>query len=182
MPFQFLHFRAQLNLFFQAVTHLWPGLRPRRLNGTASNISSAWLEKVYARPVVLHALLFGASVHIDVLRSPCLSLPNPIRLHHKVQTLRLLKEELENPEKISLDEMILAVLCLATNEVETVAKNMNQKIRSPFNSPLTSAQWLDVYGSIIHIPAHTMAMRSLANRRGGLEMIELEGLAEILSL
>lgn len=131
---------------------------------------------------MMHALLFGAAVHMDVLRSPRLSFDNPIRLHHKVQTMRLLKEELKSPEKTPLDEVLLAVLCLAANEVETMANNMKQRIRSPFNSPLTSAQWLDVYGSITHISAHTMAMRSLVDRRGGLERIQLEGLAEVLSL
>ena len=119
---------------------------------------------------------------MDVSRSPRLSLDNPLRLYHKVQTMRLLKEELKSPEKTPLDEVLLAVLCLATNEVETIVNNIKQKIRSPFNSPLTSAQWLDVYGSITHIHAHTLAMRSLVARRGGLEKIELEGLAEILSL
>jgi hypothetical protein len=130
----------------------------------------------------MHALLFGASVHMDVLRSPRLSLDNPVRLHHKVQTMRLLKEELKNPEKIPLDEALLAVLCLASNEIETVVNNMKEKIRSPFNSPLASVQWLDVYGSITHIPEHTIAMRSLVGRRGGLEMIELEGLADVIAL
>ena len=119
---------------------------------------------------------------MDVLRSPRLSLDNPVRLYHKVQTMRLLKEELKTPEKTPLDEVMLAVLCLAANEVETVANNMKGKIRSPFNSPLTSAQWLDVYGSITHIPAHTVAMRSLVCRRGGLEKIELEGLADVIAL
>jgi hypothetical protein len=96
--------------------------------------------------------------------------------------MRLIKEELKSPEKTPLDEVLLAVLCLAANEIETVENHMKKKIRSPFNSPLTSAQWLDVYGSITHIPAHTIAMRSLVSRRGGLERIELEGLAEVLSL
>lgn len=130
----------------------------------------------------MHALLFGAAVHMDVLRSPRLSLDNPVRLYHKVQTMRLLKEELKSPEKAPLDAVLLAILCLATNEVETVVNNIKPKVRSPFNSPLTSAQWLDIYGSISHISAHTMAMRSLVHHQGGLEGIKLEGLAEVLSL
>ncbi len=142
---------------------------------------SAWLEKMWARPVVMHAFLFGAIVHMDILRSPRLSLDNPTRLYHKVQTMRLLKEELKNPDKISLDELVLAVLTLGTNEVETMANNIKEKFRSPFNSPLASVQWLDVYGSVTHIPEHTTAMRSVVNLRGGLEAIEVNGLAEVLS-
>jgi len=93
----------------------------------------------------------------------------------------LLKEELENPEKIRLDDVILAILALSANEIETVANNIKDKIPSPFNSPLTSVQWLDVYGSISHIKAHVMAMRTLIDQRGGLEIIKLNGLAEVVA-
>jgi hypothetical protein len=131
----------------------------------------------------MHALLFGASVHLDVLRSPRSSLNNPIRLFHKVQTIRLMNAELKSTTKTlrSLDEVILAVLALGTNEVETMGRNMKEEVQSPFNSPLSSSQWLDVYGSIVHVPVHTTAMRSLVSRRGGLQNIELDSLAEVLS-
>jgi hypothetical protein len=96
--------------------------------------------------------------------------------------MKLLKEELRSPEKMPLDDVILSVLALGTNEVETMVKNTSCQTRAPFNSPLSSAQWLDVYGSMSSVPAHVVAMRSLVRRRGGLESIELHGLAEVLSL
>lgn len=96
--------------------------------------------------------------------------------------MRLLKEELKHPEKVHLDDLLLCVLTLSANEVETVSNNMAEKERSPFNSPLASTQWLDVYGSMTHHAAHSTAMRSLVVHRGGLDKIELEGLAEVLSL
>lgn len=130
----------------------------------------------------MHALLFGAAVHLDVLRRPRINLDNPIRLYHKVQTMRLLEAELRRPDKMPLDDVILAVLALGTNEVETMVNNARYQARSPFNSPMSSAQWLDVYGSMNSVPAHVFAMRSLVRRRGGLEKIELHGLAAILSL
>jgi hypothetical protein len=130
----------------------------------------------------MHALLFGAAVHMDVLRSPRLSLDNPVRLFHKVQTMRLLKEELKSSGQTDLDGVILAVLILGTNEVETIANNIKEKPQSPFNSPLASTQWLDVYGRVTPMPQHTVALRSLVARRGGLENVELEGLAEVLLL
>jgi len=127
-------------------------------------------------------MLFGAIVHMDVLKSPRLSLDNPNRLHHKLQTMRLLKKELEDPGGTPWDDLILTVLTLGHNEVETVENNIKDKRRSPFNSPLTRVQWLDVYGSISHFPVHVSALRSLIDRRGGLEKIELVGLAEVVSL
>jgi hypothetical protein len=127
-------------------------------------------------------MLFAAQVHRDVLRGPQMNINNPIRLYHKIQTMRLLKEELEDPEKSCLDDVILVVLALSANEIETVANNIKEKIQSPFHSPLTSVQWLDVYGSISHIKAHVLALRGLVDQKGGLESIKLEGLAEVLAL
>ncbi|KAH8800220.1 hypothetical protein F5884DRAFT_546946 [Xylogone sp. PMI_703] len=169
-------------LMDHSLTMLWPGFRVPGLNGSASHHPSAWLQKSYERPIVKHAMLFGASVHMDVLRSPHTSLKNPVRLYHKVQTMKLLKEELNNPKKASapLDDVILSVLTLSTNEVELIANVDGPGLRSPFNSPMASLQWLDIYGSINHIPAHTTAMRSLVDKRGGLEKIELTGLAEVI--
>jgi len=164
-------FRCGLTLS-PAVAILWPGLGPE------TQMPTAWFRKAWEKPILMHALAFGAIVHMDVLRSPRISLENPLRLFHKVQTMTLLKEEMKNPDGTALDDVILAVLALSTNEVETVANHMKEKVRSPFNSPLASIQWLDVYGSITHVKAHTLAMRSLVARRGGLEKVELPGLAE----
>jgi hypothetical protein len=97
----------------------------------------------------MHALLFGASVHLDVLQSPRPLLNNPIRLFHKVQTMRLMNEELKSTEKTlgSLDEVILAVLALRTNEFETIGKNMKEKVRSHSTRPFLALSGLMFMGA-----------------------------------
>lgn len=128
-------------------------------------------------------MLYGAQVHLDVLRGPQMQIDNPVRLYHKIKTMRLLQEELKKPGKICFDDVILAVLALSANEIETVANNIKEnKIQSPFNSPLRSLQWLDVYGRISHIEAHVLAMRTIIDQQGGLEKLKLEGLAEVVGL
>ncbi|RFU31449.1 hypothetical protein B7463_g4899, partial [Scytalidium lignicola] len=169
------------DLIDHSLSIVWPGFRVPSTDGGPSLQPRAWLERVYERPVVMHAMLFGAAVHRDVLRSPKASLNNPIRLFHKVQTMKLLKEELKHSDKSSLDDLLLSVLTLGCNEVELVANIRGAALRRPFNSPMTSTQWLDVYGSISHIPAHTTAMRSLVDKKGGLEKVELNGLAEVIA-
>jgi hypothetical protein len=164
-----------------AITVVWPAFRPHEGADDLPNIPAAWLLASNSRPVTMHSMLFGAQVHLDVLRGPNMNIDNPIRLYHKIQTMRLLKEELEHPEKIRLDDVLLAILALSANEIETVANNIKDKIPSPFNSPLTSVQWLDVYGSISHLKPHVMAMRTLIDQRGGLESIKLNGLAEVVA-
>ncbi len=128
-------------------------------------------------------MLFGAQVHLDVLRGPRMNIDNPVRLYHKIQTMRLLQEELNKRRNICFDEVILAILALLANEVETIANHIKEnKIQSPFHSPLTDLQWLNIYGSISHIEAHVLALRAIVDQHGGLEKIKLEGLAEVVSL
>jgi hypothetical protein len=142
-----------------------------------------WLKRAVQRPMVMFAFLYGAAVHLDILRSPIMGLPESRHLFYKGETIRLLKEELKTSEGSALDDMILTISCLSVHEVETMRNCMNEKNnRSPFLSPLVRAQWLDVYGMMLHVPVHVAAMRSLVTLRGGLDKIEVEGLAEILSL
>jgi hypothetical protein len=145
------------------------------------NICSAWLARGIEQPMLMHAFLFGGIVHRDVLRNPQLSMNDPVRLFHKVETMRLIKESLKTPEKVAIEDLIIACLALSTNEVETLVLN-SKKAVSPFVSPLPNLQWLHVYGRMATIISHATAMRTLVARQGGLEKIELDGLAEVLSL
>lgn len=54
--------------------------------------------------------------------------------------------------------------------------------KSPFQSPLRSLQWLNVYGSVNFVGTHIKAIRDMVALRGGLGRLELFGLAETLVL
>lgn len=120
-------------------------------------------------------------MHRDVLRNHRLSMNDPVQLFHKVETIRLIKEALKTPEKVIIDDLILACLTLSANEVETMVSSAKKSVY-PFVSPLPSLQWLNVYGRMSPIFSHTTAMRTLVACRGGLEKIELDGLPEVLLL
>lgn len=49
-----------------------------------------------------------------------------------------------------------------------------------FDSPLKRMQWLNVYGNIRNVQEHLMAVMNLVILRGGVESLELFGLAEML--
>jgi hypothetical protein len=163
-------------------TYIWPTLYPIESSWRRTPLSSVWLERMLLKPLLMHAMLFGASVHLDVLRGQGAVVHNSKRLFHKLQTIRLLGAQLRELPRDGLDEIILSILALGTNEIETISNNRSGYQRSPFQSPLTEAQWLSVYGNMSQVKAHTVAVRSLVNVRGGLEKIELEGLAETLCL
>ncbi len=84
---------------------------------------------------------------------------------------------MSDPHIASRDEIILAILVLASHE----AMVEGERRGSPFNSPLRSAQWLNVYSSITYVEAHMKAVMELVKLRGGLENIEMYGLAETIA-
>ncbi|KAL9098046.1 MAG: hypothetical protein Q9163_006215 [Psora crenata] len=170
--------RDARELVDHSTNYLWPGLLPRASTGCRIPLSTHLLEKIAINKM---ALLFGSSVHRDVLRSPVLTVNNQSGLNHKLQTIRLLKEALKHAKDEFPDEVLLVMMALCTNEVETLTENMKEHPPSPFIQPLRNAQWLNVYGRMSHVEAHVAAILHLVRLRGGLQNIKLAGLAEIIS-
>ena len=54
--------RTLLNRQCVALAILWPGFRPRSSPHGESRLALAWHQKVRERPIVMHAMLFGAAV------------------------------------------------------------------------------------------------------------------------
>jgi hypothetical protein len=104
--------------------------------------------------------------------------PNsPQAISHKLVVIKKLNEVIgDGSEFSSSDEVILAILILASHEILKVT----EEDRKPFNSPLKRAQWLNIYGNIKYVPEHRKAVLDLLNQRGGLEALKLPGLAETI--
>jgi hypothetical protein len=100
-----------------------------------------------------------------------------VSLSHKLVVIQKLNGRLNDPNVASRDEVILAILILASHE----AMNMSAVKETPFNSPLRNAQWLNVYSTIMNVPEHMKAVLELVARRGGLENINMYGLAEVIA-
>ena len=127
-------------------------------------------------PLLFHALVYSGSNHLDYMRYSNI-FPNAAKpLSHKLIVIQKLNEALSDPKQATRDEVILAILILASQEVFMTKKGM----RNPFNSPLQSLGWLNVYGNFKFVPQHTKAVADIVTMRGGLETIELHGLADII--
>jgi hypothetical protein len=88
---------------------------------------------------------------------------------------------LQDPLQAASDAVILTVLCLATNLYNGPSTD-EETSSSPFYAPLRSLQWLDIYGRLSPHPVHQAGLLQLIALRGGLEKIELPGLAAVISL
>ena len=159
-----------------AITYLVPGLVPDGYNRAVSPVSKAWFSNGLESPILFHALVFAGSIHLDFLRTSNIYPNSPQALSHKVVVIQKLREIMSNPEQARRDEVILAILVLSSHE----SMDSSQVGRNPFNSPLKKVQWLNVYGNITYVPEHMKAVMELLSIRGGIEKLELHGLAECI--
>jgi hypothetical protein len=157
-----------------ALPGLWPDPAPR---GEPNLLSKAWFNSSLCTPLLFHALVYSGSNHLDYMRYSNI-FPNAAKpLSHKLIVIQKLNEALSDPRQATRDEVILAILILASQEVFMTKKGR----RNPFNSPLQSLGWLNVYGNFKFVPQHTKAVADIVTMRGGLETIELHGLADIIA-
>jgi hypothetical protein len=142
-----------------------------------STLSKAWLPTGLKHPLLFHALVFAGSIHLDFLRTSKIFPNSPNAISHKLAVINELREIMKDPNLACRDEVILAILILSSHE----SMAPSQATVNPFNSPLKKAQWLNVYGSISYVPEHMKAVMELCTIRGGIENLELYGLAELIA-
>lgn len=144
---------------------------------------NAWFSHSVSHPALHSSMLFGSFSHrrvrvctkdnahfnADDLKQ--------MSLAHQ-DSISKINEAIQSPSLAVTDNVILSVLCLANNDIP---KNQNVN-NSPFRPPLRSLQWLDVYGTLSPNPIHQEGLAQLVRLRGGLERIELPGLAAVISL
>jgi hypothetical protein len=97
----------------------------------------------------------------------------------ELESIRMVNKAIQDPSRALSDVIILCVGSLANNSANQSVWDKN--IRSPFQSPLRCLQWLNIFGGQLANPIHLTALTQLIRLRGGLENIELPGLAPILS-
>lgn len=166
---------------------LWPFLTPDSPNVSGIVANSTWFPLSLTDATLFTAFLFGSLSH-QCVRWRNRSIPDgafkPQDLRTmqmvEIETIKLINEAIQDPARAVSDAVLLSVLCMAHN---TSHNNSQQRAnRSPFTAPLQHLQWLDVYGSFPPNLVHIKGLIQMVMLRGGVEKIELPGLASILSL
>lgn len=105
---------------------------PVDANSGANIVSKAWFTASLENSLLVYALTFVDSIHMDFLRYNQIY-PNSVgALPHKLLVIRKLNEVIANGGEISSDDVILAILVLVSHETLKVT----EENRRPFNSPL----------------------------------------------
>jgi hypothetical protein len=165
---------------------LWPGLMPSSPNGIRNTVISSWFQLSWQDSTLFTLFLYGAISHqrlyecIKGQASSIFRLPDKQKLEFlELESIKTVQRAIQDPSRALSDAIILSVVCLVNNRGDELVWDEN--IRSPFQPPLRSLQWLDLYGSLLPNPVHLTGLAQLIKLRGGLEKTMLPGLAPILS-
>jgi hypothetical protein len=129
-------------------------------------------------PVTFYAFLCAISTHYDYVHRihEAASATALMRLSYKTETIKLVNQMMNNLDKEVPDELLAAVLVLASQGPRIGAGEVSR-----FQSPLATAQCLDHQGNLAFEPAHARGMAALVQLKGGLHNIKMRGIADIIA-
>ncbi len=169
----------------------WPGVYPLNAPRGENPVSRAWLQCALGSPMAFHAFIFAAALHhtylrgkAELLNSRALEL---LQLSHQTRAIQYINTLLAGtgggPPS---DDLLISILILAAHGPAEAQKALwvSQPESEPCHptSPLAKAQNVDFYGSLGFVPAHMRALYTLVEQKGGLDKIDLYGLADTLAL
>jgi hypothetical protein len=145
----------------------------------------SWFPLGVSDPVLFTAFLFGSLSHMRVQalkgwipRHVFRQRQQRLLEHVEMETVQLVSREMSNPSRAVCDAMIWSVVCMAHNKAED---DVNGLPDIPFTAPMQRLQWLDVYGCLRPNLIHIGGLIQMVDLRGGIEKIELPGLASVIS-
>lgn len=163
------------------VSILWPNLIPgSRENGSMQ----AWSRSHIVEEATCFALSLGALSHKQSYSSES---HDPERsqllqrrlLYVEMESARAVNQALASRARPITDSLILSALCMANNS--SAERIPPRQDLSPFRAPLRELQWLNIYAMNTANVAHHAGLYHLIQLRGGVNSIQLPGLAAILS-
>ncbi|EED19460.1 conserved hypothetical protein [Talaromyces stipitatus ATCC 10500] len=170
------------SLWRNCLSVLWPILMPGTTNTADHPGVQAWFSLSLSDPALHSSMLFGACSHrwvqCIVKRLGNFSSKDARDLAlAESDSISKINSAIQDPSKATSDAIILSVLCLANNH-----SPLEQHPKPyPFDPPLRKLQWLDAYGYLSPNSVHQAGLAILIALRGGLDKLELPGLAAVIS-
>jgi hypothetical protein len=163
-----------------ALVHTWPSTVPAKGSLTLANpVNSAWLQSSLQYPVVLHAFLYAASLHLSMLcKAQEMASTCWLRFDQYRRAIALVNKHIRELEGPPSDALIMAVTTLAVHG--RMGEVSRPECHPP--SPLATQQYIHVYGQLLPEETHIQGLRMLLRRKGGIDKIETYGMAETLAL
>lgn len=130
------------------------------------------MKSAIETPFLLQAIIYAGSSYRYYFgsRDPAIDYA---RIHSYQETLKHLRESIQNMDEEPPDEILLAIALLA----------MHGSPKSPPRQPLTNKEHyrdLEFYFSKPWEPSHIQALTSLTRRKGGLKNISMDCVAAMI--
>lgn len=171
----------ELELLDYLTNVIWPGFSEYDSEGNWNPFAIRWLKRSARNLALRHALLMASSSHLEA-RPPTWN-KNPKlmaeQLYHENEAVRLVRHQLSNLDSTDVNETLMIILCLATNPCR---QGVHPPDPSPFNPPLRSLNWINVYGASDFSAVHWNALLELVEKIGGLSRIKVYGLPWVISM
>lgn len=156
---------------------IWPGFSEYGSDGALSPFATRWLRRGAKNPALLHAFLMSSSSHLKAQLLAWNKNPKVIaeQIYHENEAIRLVRHQLDNLESTDISEILMIIVSLATNRCRQVTTLPLDP--TPFNPPLRSANWINVYGTCDFSWVHWNALLKLIENVGGFSRIGSYGLS-----
>ncbi|RMZ92250.1 hypothetical protein DV736_g544, partial [Chaetothyriales sp. CBS 134916] len=175
---KYLHFPVRVLDY--ALNNTWPETVPAKGNALDNPVNKAWLQTCLEYPVMMHGLLYAASMQMSFVGDSSEEGPivERIRFAHYSETIKQVYKHISTLEGPPPDALVLVVVTLAVHG----RAEKEPAIKCHPKSPLHKLQFLHIYGSMHLALEHLPALMSLLQRKGGLAGVTTYGMAETLQL
>ncbi|KAK5735932.1 hypothetical protein LTR17_007767 [Elasticomyces elasticus] len=127
------------------------------------------LELSHQHSVMKHGILYAAALHRCVVRGHAPPCERQMMLHQKAETLRLLQEEVNHLSRGNLELVLLVIIHLIREELDSGAVVPPDSTILLFNPHIPTSCWMNVYGRTKTVAAHARALVRLVQYGGGID-------------
>jgi hypothetical protein len=167
-------------VLLHALFTTWPSTVPAKDFGLQNPITHIWLQSALEYPVVMHAFLYAACIHLQLDRAgeEGIAVVEGLGLALKSEAYRLIRQHLQDLQRPPSDALIMAVATMAVHgSVENECLGLIQA-----TSPLSRQQYLHIYGRLVPAQEHMDGLYTLVRLKGGLQAVRTYAMPEALAL
>ncbi|RDW71665.1 hypothetical protein BP5796_07699 [Coleophoma crateriformis] len=147
----------------------------------SSTVRTNLLHLSLLHPPLLQLFIMGALIFSQGAFGRFASKPVTQRLFQcRAEVVRLVNAAIRDPVEACNDINIFAVSALAFKG--SPSKKVDVPVKLPKQGPLRCLQFLNAYAVTDSVPIHVVGLSKLIEIKGGLEKIEIPGLASLISL